>query len=601
MVVTKLTFLTFFCILYMVSQVIIYYSKARLKNEENKIYTIMMVTNLVGLFLQLLSGQFSYKYNNYPTFVSDFVIKSYLVYFIIFGMLMFWYVITITNNKHKNKIINTSFAIILFLSLIIYFLPMKLHLDYTNGIVYSYGPAVSYSFILGGITALLLILTTMINIKKTSKKKLIPMLFYMILATVAIVIQKRNPELMILCYVESFLCFLMFYTIENPDIIMIEELTKAQKLSENTSNEKSNFIHIITGDISNKLDTAEKISNSVLSLNPEEKVKEYMYDLKNLVNVARAKLNQTIDISDMDNKHLRVTNNKYNVKVLFNSIYSIKKSEVNKNIDLRLNISDDIPEELYGDSIKLKQILLSIIDNSIKYTKEGFIEFRVNSIIKNNICRLIIAVEDSGSGINIYKQNEIMSNTGDLTKEEINSLEDMDLNLKTIRKMISIIGGTFTIDSNKYKGTTVNITIDQRIFEGEKSKEEKQIEKYSEEIKNQKRLAVISLNKNDIAAIKNTAKKNGYKVDEFSVTKDLLDLVRNNEKFDVVFIEEYMEKIDARALLNKLKVENFKGKIFVISKNKDIQNKKVLLDLGFAGIVNTPVSKKEVLSKLENI
>ena len=66
MVVTKLTFLTFFCILYMVSQIIIYYSKARLKTEENKIYTIMMVTNLIGLFLQLLSGQFSYKYNEYP-------------------------------------------------------------------------------------------------------------------------------------------------------------------------------------------------------------------------------------------------------------------------------------------------------------------------------------------------------------------------------------------------------------------------------------------------------------------------------------------------------------------------------------------------------
>jgi CheY-like chemotaxis protein len=195
-----------------------------------------------------------------------------------------------------------------------------------------------------------------------------------------------------------------------------------------------------------------------------------------------------------------------------------------------------------------------------------------------------------------------MSNHDDLTKEEVNHLDDMNLNLKVVRKMISIIGGTFLIDGNKYYGTTINITIDQKMGELYQTKEEKQIESYSESLKNQKRCAIITENKSSIKVIKSVLKKQNYKVEEFNRAKDVLDILRNNEVFDLIFIDEYMDKIDARTFISKVKViENFKGKVIVISKVKDIKNKKELLDLGFKGIILEPVNKKEVQGKFENL
>jgi len=175
----------------------------------------------------------------------------------------------------------------------------------------------------------------------------------------------------------------------------------------------------------------------------------------------------------------------------------------------------------------------------------------------------------------------------------------MNLDLKIIRKMISAIGGTFIIDKNKYNGTSISINLDQRIHTENKSKEEKQIEKYSKEINSQKRIAIVSLNKDNISIIKNASKKRGLKVEEFNVTKNLLDLLRNSEKYDAIFIEEDMEKIDARSLLAKAKqIEGFNSKIFVITKNKEIKNKKELLNEGFAGIIFSPVEKKDIINKL---
>ena len=175
MLVTKLTFLTYFCIIYMITLLIIFFSRERIKNEENRIYVIMMFTNLVGLFLQLLSAQVSYKYNEIPTFISDVVIKLYLIYFIVFGMLLYWYLMALVNKPNKSKIISIVLSILLFASLIIFFMPMNVHTDLENLIFYSYGPAVTFSFIIGGFISFLLIITLIINYKNISKKKAIPL------------------------------------------------------------------------------------------------------------------------------------------------------------------------------------------------------------------------------------------------------------------------------------------------------------------------------------------------------------------------------------------------------------------------------------------
>ena len=473
--------------------------------------------------------------------------------------------------------------------LFILYLPISTY----NG--YATGQSVNFVFAIGTVFITLGLIPIFIRYKHVNLKKTIPFILFMLGNVIVAIIQKYNPEITITTSVECLVMFVMYFTIENPDVKMIEELTKARSLSEQSANEKNEFLSVVTDDIQEKLNRVEKIYDDMCKLNPSKEMQEDLDDLKVIVDNARVKIRNSIDVSQMDSMYLNTINTKYNIRLLLNSIYSMTKASVSDKVDYRLVINDKIPEELYGDSIKLKQVINTLLSNSIRFTNSGYIELRANCIIKNDVCRLIISVEDSGKGINIYKQNEILSNHDDLTKEEINKIDDKDLNLKMVRKIINIIGGAFSIDTNKGNGTIVTIYVDQKIAD-DKSNYEKKIAEYSDKLLKLKKVALISSDLNDIKVIKSICKKKEYKFEYYDMTKKCLDDVRADKHFDIIVIDENMDKIDAKSFLSKVKeVKSFDGKVFIITNNKDLKSKKEMLDLGFKSILIRPLNKKDLM------
>ncbi len=581
-----------------------FFFRKRITNQETKVYSYLLISDAILIFFEFLCV-LSAKFDKVGSSAYARLVGRGLLVAILFWITIFTLYIVLVTKKEKSENIflnhKTLFIGLLIInSLLVCFLPLYF---YSDGVVaYTYGASTTYLVILIFAACIINIYCAIKSRKYLEKKKVLPIFAFITSIIILIMIRSFAPQVQMFSAIFTFITILMYFTIENPDVKIIEELIKVQRLSEKTANDKNNFVHVISEDIQNRLNNAEAVYNNVLALNPNEGISSEMENLKNVITGARNMLNSALGISNDDNKYLGLTNNKYNIDLLLNSIYANIKPKVKDNIDFRLSITDDLPRELYGDSIKIKQILLSVLDNSVKYTDEGFIELRVNSIIKNDICRLIMSIEDSGKGIDIYKQNEIMSNIEDLSKEEIESLENKILNLKIVRKMITVIGGTFTIDNNKYGGTTINISLDQKIAESIQSKEEKEIEKYSESIKSQKTCAIISSNKDTTKVLKSVSKKMNYRTIEFDVCKDALDNIRNNINYDVIFIDEFMDKIDARSFLKKVNdVEGFKGKVIVVTKNKEIKAKKDFLDLGFSNIISLPLDKKDIASKLENL
>ena len=481
------------------------------------------------------------------------------------------------------------------LSILVVGILFILYLPITTYTGYATGQSVNFVFAIGTVFITLGLIPIFTRYKYVNLKKTIPFILFMLGNVIVAIIQKYNPEITITTSVECLVMFVMYFTIENPDVKMIEELTKARSLSEQSANEKNEFLSVVTDDIQEKLNRVEKIYDDMCKLNPSKEMQKDLDDLKVIVDNARVKIRNSIDVSQMDSMYLNTINTKYNIRLLLNSIYSMTKASVSDKVDYRLVINDKIPEELYGDSIKLKQVINTLLSNSIRFTNSGYIELRANCIIKNEVCRLIISVEDSGKGINIYKQNEILSNHDDLTKEEINKIDDKDLNLKMVRKIINIIGGAFSIDTNKGNGTIVTIYVDQKIAD-DKSNYEKKIDEYSDKLLKLKKVALISSDLNDIKVIKSICKKKEYEFEYYDMTKKCLDDVRADKHFDIIVIDENMDKIDAKSFLSKVKeVKSFDGKVFIITNNKDLKSKKEMLDLGFKSILIRPLNKKDLM------
>lgn len=588
-----MTYLIIICLslVYSIVLNVVYFRKNHLQTQETKYYSILIVLNLFALIFELICGILGHTLPD-SSVISILFTKVFMTYLTVFSCFISLYINMICFND-KPKIFNIiKYSLLSILVIGVLFI---LYLPITTYTGYATGPSVDFVYAIGTVFITLGLIPIFIRYKHVDLKKTIPFIFFMLGNVIVAIIQKYNPQITITTSVECLVMFVMYFTIENPDVKMIEELTRARTLTEQSANEKNEFLSVVTDDIQEKLNRVEKIYNDMYKLNPSEEMQEDLDNLKVIVDNARVKIKNSIDVSQMDSVYLNIINTKYNIRLLLNSIYSMTKASVSDKVDFRLVINDNIPQELYGDSIKLKQVINTLISNSIRFTNSGYIELRANCIIKNDVCRLIISVEDSGQGINIYKQNEILSNHDDLTKEEINKIDDKDLNLKMVRKIINIIGGTFSIDTNKGNGTIVTIYVDQKIAD-DKTNYEKKIAEYSDELLKLKKVALISSDLSDIKVIKNICKKKKYKFEYYDMTKKCLDEVRADKHFDIIVIDENMDKIDAKSFLSKVKeVKSFDGKVFIITNNKDLKSKKEMLDLGFKSILIRPLNKKDLM------
>lgn len=575
-------------LIYLVVLIVSYFSKSHLKTKENKYYSILLIINFIGLLLEILCGILGNKLPD-DAIICHFFTKLFMCFMTYFTLTLTIYIYSLCFEKNENvfnRIKNLTCIVGMLSTFFIFVLPI------TTGNGFATGLSCDYTYNVGTVAITASIITIFCHIKTVKMKKVLPFLAFIFFNIIIVFIQRINPTVTLTTSMESVVLFIMYFTIENPDLKIIEELTKTQAMTEASNAEKNKFIFSITNDIQDKIDKLDKLYLEMSNCNSLEIINEDLVKSKNIIDTARNKIRNTIDVSSLDVRNLNEVKNKYNPKLLFNSIYYNYKNKLDKNIDFRIVMEDNIPNELYGDSIRVKQIVSTLLGNAFKYTKDGYVEFRINSIIKSNICRLIIVVEDSGCGIDVFKQKEIMSNHEDMTNAEIINKDNLELNLKLVRKIINIIGGTFIIESGSTKGAKITVTLNQEIVTSNNDTIENKYKDYYSDIKN---IGVISSNEKNVRVVKSIGKKNGDVVESFDMTKTCLDKIRNGESFNIIVIDEDMDKIDARSFLDKVRqVDGFKGKVFVITKKKSINLKKELKEYGFDAVLINPLNKKDI-------
>ena len=395
------------------------------------------------------------------------------------------------------RYISLSYLICAFLVII---LPLVYHSD--NGAIYPDGLSVIFTyFVAGFISIILMIIMLCINYTHIKSKKYIPIYSLLVLFFIAILIQQKNPELILTTAVECFITFLMYFTIENPDVQMMEELYKNKKLIEKSSEDTSNFLFRMTQDIKKPIKDIIEVSSDMFEIND---VSELMDGTKIINNKAKELdylINDALDVSRMNTNTIKLYDTRYNALNLFKEIKYQTEDKLDDKIKFEFSISNNMPLYLYGDSIKLKQAIYSILENSIKNTTSGYISLDISSIIKYDICRLIINISDSGRGMNIEEVNDILSlNIDDLSKIDLSSDKKI-YNLKEIKKLVTFIGGNLIVKSEEGKGTEVSVTIDQKIVKIKDNEVSKKLDLYEQSLYSNKRIMVVDDDAKELSKI----------------------------------------------------------------------------------------------------
>ena len=386
---------------------------------------------------------------------------------------------------------------------------------------------------------------------------------------------------------------IMYHTIENPDLKMLEEVHKAKEISDNANEEKTLFLYNMTNDIKSITKDIDDSADYILEETSNKKVdkeliKETARDIKSSTAKFTTMTNEILDISSIDTYSIKVYNNKYNIKLLLRGLITEYKAKCKeKNITFRSSIDTTLPEYLYGDSVSLKKAIDILLENSYKYTEKGYIELNVNTIIKNDIARLIISVEDSGIGMKVEELNRALN-----TRKEEDST-NLTNNLYNAKKLITLMNGRLMPSSVYGSGTTMKIVLDQKIYN-----EEKEVAKYSKELDKKKVLLVddnISSQKLFTKIITNT----NIELDIVSLGKECLDKIRNKEKYDLILLDEEMKPLSGIDVITKLKnIKNFNTKVILLTKNNDYEYNEDYIKYGFIDYILKPLDKSIVLEKI---
>lgn len=557
-------------LVYTILLVVVFFTKPRFDLFENRIYKNLVITSLFGPIIGIPTYIFMGNMDVYPLQNIIFS-KLYLIYLAMWLMIFTLYIFVISiKNVHKKKML--SFFKIATGLLIILEVSLPLYYHNADGVIYSYGPAANCLYAISSFFVFIVIYCLIKNIRYITDRKFFPIIAFLVIGTVVMIIQKLNPGLLLLSFAESFITFLMYFTIENPDVKMINELYKNKKLIEKSNEDTSRFLFRITQDIRRPVEEISDISNDMKTLNTKEEFIEASKYINNYSNQVDYLINKALNISNMDTQTIKIFENKYNPRNLFKEVSFRALENKNDNIKFSYQVSNSLPNYLYGDSIKLKQTLSSIINIAYSYTSSGFVNMDVSTIIKYGICRLVITIEDSGRGISIDRINEILSMTGsDLKSVNISNNDNCYLDIISVKKLVNMLGGSLMIKSEENKGTVVTITLDQRIVKDKSTELSKKLERYEQSLYGDKKALVIDSDEKELVLISDVLQKSGITVSSSVYAKDCIENIRSKMKYDFIILDDVLSDSSAYDVLKEIsKNKNFKIPVIVmISDNKE--------------------------------
>lgn len=590
--------LNIYALLIIIITSIVFFKKDRQKEIEDRVYAAFLVVTTVVSISGILLGIMVM-----PTLaINELIIKSinkiYLIFLMLWIAILTYYTLNVSViNTEKIPKFKRIFTILMYFCIfIIVLLPLKVEMG-EQGTV-AMGLSVYFTYLMFALGFICQIFCVILDVKHLQNKKYIPIYMLAFFGITVLVLQVLFPNLNYLINpVLVLITVIMFHTIENPDMKALEEIHKSKELAEHANMEKSMFLYNTSQELKSPVNAIIQKCNALLDEQDIIQIKEGLKEINFVSKRLSSTISGTLDMSKSKISNIEVKNTKYDIKLLLQELTKIFSLSINeKNIEFRVNFDDSIPSLLLGDSLRIKQILTIIMNTAISHTEKGFIEFNATSVIKHNICRLIISIEDSGKGIEAKKLESLFYNTeydDSISEDKLKNVQNTKESLSVIKVLTNLIGGTVIANSELGKGSKFTVVLDQKIYQDEEAS-------FPEGNKHQKKVLIVD---DDLERLKSLEKIFGQFDIDVNLSKsgmECLEKIRLDSKYDLIILDEGISKMTSSQVLEKLRLEEeFDVPVIIMIDQNNAENKDNYIYTGFSGCIVKPLTKESISKLLE--
>ena len=576
--------------------VLLYFIKGHIRSKETLIFGTLIVSNMIGLVIELLCTYASHIYYiNQP--LSVFILKSYLFYLIFWISTITYYVYSVQKKENdiKKKRINIFSIYYLFVGIILAVLPIKAVISQDFSQRYTSGLAVTFTYVISAIAICMMIIMLLTNLKRLKEKKFIPIIFFLIFGGLVSLVQMINPSILLMTYLETLICVIMYFTIENPDIKMLSEVTAAKDAADKANRAKSDFLSSMSHEIRTPLNAIVGFSECIKNADSLEEAKENAADIVTASESLLEIVNGILDISKIESGKLELVQSDYDIYKILDEVVKLIKARLgDKPLNFEVNIAEDIPHVLYGDHFNIKKILINFLTNAVKYTDEGYVKFDVKCVIvNNNVCRLIMSVKDSGRGIKKENIDKLFTKFQRLDEDKNTTIEGTGLGLAITKQLVEMMHGKIVVNSIYGEGSEFTVAIDQRIS-NHKLETQEDISDDVIDLTGRK-ILVVDDNKLNLKVAVKLLQPYKCVVETCESGFGCIDKITSGNKYDIILLDDMMPKMRGSETLTRLKADpKFNIPVVALTANAIQGMREQYMLLGFDDYLAKPIDKKEL-------
>ena len=383
----------------------------------------------------------------------------------------------------------------------------------------------------------------------------------------------------------------------------MQKLKEAKQEAESANRAKTAFLANMSHEIRTPMNAIMGFSELILKMDISDTVREYVSDIKNSSQNLLAIINDILDISKLDSGKVELACANYLPHTLLQDVYHIIDMQARKKgLHFQMNIDPRIPNELFGDVARIRGILINILNNAVKYTQEGSIQFNIRLLaLQEDKASLEYSITDTGIGIKESALEHLFDSFTRFDSKKNSDIEGTGLGLSIVNGYVNLMGGTINVDSIYGRGSTFTVVLEQQVIDASPMactpSQPTLSTQNNESILKVTNVHVLVTDDNliNLKVIKNTLEHYGFRVDTATGGAEAISLCRDKD-YDLIFMDQMMpgmDGIEAMVQIRALSPHYATGgacKIIALTANAIAGVRGELMEKGFDEYMSKPIA-----------